>query len=75
MKILGTSLLVQWLRLYASNAVAQVQSLVREDPACCTVRPKWKKERKKILDELRKQFLIKLKITIYYMKYIYPMPK
>ena len=46
MKILGTSLLVQWLRLFASNVVTQVQPLVREDPTSCTVRPKRKKERK-----------------------------
>ena len=33
-----TSLVVQWLRLYAPNAGGQVQSLVRElDPACCNL--------------------------------------
>ena len=33
--ILGTSLVVQWLRLHAPNAGAQVRFLVRElDPAC-----------------------------------------
>ena len=33
---LGTSLVVQWLRLYASTAGDPVPSLARElDPACC----------------------------------------
>ena len=33
---MGTSLVVQWLRLQAPNLGAQVRSLVRElDPICC----------------------------------------
>ena len=38
-----TSLVVQWLRLCASNAGAQVQSLVREVPICQAV---WQKKKK-----------------------------
>ena len=32
LRILGTSLVVQWLRIYLPMQGTQVQSLVREDP-------------------------------------------